>query len=161
MYTSIKKYIPSIIIIILSSIFVSNLFIGEDQNAIGLVFPKIISISLLICGVLLALRTYAADRVQSRAKDESTSAVSQEKIYAPLLFVLVGYVLMMNVIGFFIATLLFLYACCRVFNAKVLHSIIFSVVATGIIYVLFIQILFVPFPDGIWIFKNFSNLIMY
>lgn len=160
MFNTIKKYVPSIILIVLSAIFVANLTINDDGDSVGLLFPKLISIILLICGVLLAFRTYAKIRVKNRSGNTDDD-VNQERVYLPLLIVLVGYIILMNIVGFFISTPIFLYACCRVFNIKKLFSVIFSLVATGIIYVLFIQILFVPFPDGVWIFKDLSNFIMY
>lgn len=153
----IKKYKTTIVLLALSLLCVYDLSRSESPNDIGLVFPKLIVGLLIFTTLLLGLSTF----IKSRKQEEEESASSDFKMPWTILGSMVGYILIINIFGFFISTPIFIFSSAKLFGVKTKASIILAVSLTLIIYLLFVQLLFVPFPSGISVFKQLNDMILY
>lgn len=153
----IKKYKTTIVLLALSLLCVYDLSQSDSPDDIGLVFPKIIVGLLVLTTLLLGLTTFIKSR--GRGKQETTKA--EFKMPWAILGSMVGYILLLNVFGFFVLTPFFVFSSAKLFGVKTKSSIILAISLTLIIYLLFVQVLFVPFPSGISIFKRLNEMILY
>jgi putative tricarboxylic transport membrane protein len=160
MIKKIEKYVPSILLMGLAAIFYINLSSQQPNDSIGLLFPKVITSVMFLASLALLIKTFI--KQNRKPKEEvATEKSGHIGIHWPLLIVLGIYIGLINVLGFFLSTIFFLFAASRIFNIKPLTSWIFATSFTLVIYILFIKILFVPFPEGVWIFRTINEFIMY
>ncbi len=153
----IKKYKATIVLLALSLLCVYDLSRADSPDDIGLVFPKVIVGLLILTSVLLGFSTFFKSRKQSSDENTSTGFKMPWMILASM----VGYILLLNVFGFFILTPFFVFSSAKLFGVKTKASIILAISLTLIIYLLFVKLLFVPFPSGISIFKRLNEMILY
>lgn len=108
-------------------------------------FPRILAFSLIGLSILLFISSMLS-------KDESTTGLFEIyaiKAYITMVSLLV-YMTLLNVIGFIIATPLFLFGLIRFYGMKHYPKLVLSsVLVTGIIYSVFKLLLAVPLPTGI------------
>ena len=153
----IKKYKTTIVLLALSLLCVYDLNRSDSSGDIGLVFPKVIVGLLVLTTLLLGLTTF----IKSRKHEEEDTSKSEFKMPWTILGSMVGYILLLNVFGFFILTPFFVFSSAKLFGVKTKSSIILAISLTLIIYLLFVQVLFVPFPSGISVFKRLNEMILY
>ena len=156
MIKTLKANIIPILLIAVSIIFINDISNSKNSQAVGLVFPRIIVILLLAFSVLLIARTIFID-----AKKPESEKPSEVKMHWPILILFVLYIALLKVFGFFICTPIFIFICNRLFKINTWQSILTSILLVAAIYLLFIKVLFVPLPSGIWIFREINRFIIY
>ena len=82
------------------------------------------------------------------------------KVLVLNIFILSAYLLLMDIIGFALSTLLFLFGSARGLGyKKTVVLSLFSLLLTGILVITFGKFFFVPLPRGIGIFRELSYFI--
>lgn len=82
------------------------------------------------------------------------------KMLAVNVVVLTGYLMLMDVLGFILSTFIFTFASTRAMGYKKTSSLVlFSVVLTTAIVLVFGKLFFVPLPRGLEIFRELSYFI--
>jgi len=157
MIKKIRANAVPIVLIAISGLFIVDINKQGNDQAIGLAFPRIIIILLLISAVLLVLRTLLVDGKKIESKENENTV----KMHWPVLISFLIYIVLLNILGFFICTPIFIFVCTKLFKINTGQSILTSVILTAAIYLLFIKVLFVPFPSGIWIFREINRFIIY
>lgn len=142
MIISILFVLIGIFVLIEISTFPS---IGGGQVTGPDFFPRILAIGLIGLSGLLFLSSIMS-------KDESTTGLFE--IYAMKAYItmvgLLVYMILLNVVGFLIATPIFLIGLIRFYGMKHYPKLVLSsVIVTGIIYSIFKLLLAVPLPTGI------------
>ncbi len=109
-------------------------------------FPYFASVGLILCGLGVLLSAKKAAPSEPFMNKEGVKRI------ALLLLVLIVYIALMSVVGFLIASPILLYVVVTMLagekNPKPLPKIIFSVVTTGVIYILFVHVLSIVLPTG-------------
>ena len=109
-------------------------------------FPYFASVGLILCGLGTFLTAKEPDRKESFLPKGGLKRV------LILLAVLLVYVVMLNYLGFLISSPVLLYVVATLLagekKLKPIPKIIFSVVTTGVIYVVFVNVLSIMLPMG-------------
>ncbi|MDO6459149.1 tripartite tricarboxylate transporter TctB family protein [Granulosicoccaceae sp. 1_MG-2023] len=110
-------------------------------------FPQILAVMLFIASVVCivqALRGHALKDLETIDKPGLIRA-------AVMLLIAIAYILLMQVVGFFIATVVFLYAQMTYLKQKsLLVRVITSVLVAMAVYALFHSFLKIPLPEGVF-----------
>lgn len=113
-------------------------------------FPKVISFGLIFCGVgLLVMSIF---KVQ---KKDSEKVADQRNIVMLVLFAtLTVYIFIFETVGFIISTILFLtFTICFLSKMNSIRNFLFAlflaVISTGLIYIIFFELLGIRLPSGI------------
>ncbi|GAK11688.1 tripartite tricarboxylate transporter TctB family protein [Geomicrobium sp. JCM 19039] len=157
--------ILSIIVISLSIFFLVMTFNLPDTESAGTinasVWPMMILFVMLLMGILLALRTYR-ERAKGHIKEpkESESKPENPQYHWLVMAVLAGYTLAMPLIGFLVATPLFIVLLALVLGMTKIRSLLLtSFISHGAAVLLFLYGFNIPLPRGIGFFRSFSFLI--
>jgi len=131
-------------------------------------WPKFILVTTGILSALILFENIAALRLQA-LKKRQTPPGSEQEAPAPVVnrkkMVLMGllciaYYWGLSICGFVIATIVFMWLAMAVIGgAKKLTAIIFPVIFTGVLAVMFIKVLELSLPRGVWLFHQFSLLL--
>ncbi|MFB4158829.1 tripartite tricarboxylate transporter TctB family protein [Geomicrobium sp. JSM 1781026] len=159
--------ILSIIVISLSIFFLVMTFNLPDTESAGTitasVWPMIILFVMLLMGILLALRTYrerAKGHIEEPEESESKSKPANPNYHWLVMAVLAGYTLAMPLIGFLVATPLFIILLALVLGmTKIRYLLLTSLISHGAAVLLFLYGFNIPLPRGIGFFRSFSFLI--
>ena len=150
-----RDRIVGIITVIIGAAVALMTFQLPDSNMAGdvgpKVFPFISAAIMLLCGAILVVR--------KPTKDAKPFLVGeQKKRFLAIIAVIIGYIVLMWAVGFVIPTLLMLVVLCLMFGkdekVPVWQAIVYAVIITGIIYVMFSIVLHLRLPVG-----NIINLI--
>jgi hypothetical protein len=156
-------------VIILSSVFIIITFNLPETESTGTVdarvWPLIILSIMLAMGILLAIRTYRQVKagIENSAEDEPSQA--NPKTIKPnnhwlMIAILVAYVLAMPVMGFLVATPIFLILLALALGMDRLSYLILTAGITHVAaVVLFIYAFNIPLPRGVGFFRTLSFLI--
>ena len=129
---------------------------GDALGAGG--FPVILAVIALALLVLITARI-AKDKTKIPIPMLDLKAV-EGRVLALNIVILSAYLLLMDIIGFALSTLLFLFGSTRGLGYKnTIVLSLFSLVLTGILVVTFGKFFFVPLPRGIGIFRELSYFI--
>ncbi|MBZ9558484.1 MULTISPECIES: tripartite tricarboxylate transporter TctB family protein [unclassified Modicisalibacter] len=114
-------------------------------------FPSIAAIGLIGCGTIIAL---GARRPASRgtSRGESTTGTSRRRAnarMASLLGVVLGYALLLEPLGFHVASLLLVVAAARIFGLPWGRCLLLAVPLVVAVHALFYSLLHVPLPWGV------------
>ncbi len=111
-------------------------------------FPNLLAVLFIAFGVALILKT----KKSSAAEEENANLPVNRKVSNALsvLGVIVVYVSVVDRIGFLVTSALLLFILMKKLGAPVLRSAISSVAITVFIDVMFLKILRVPLPPGIF-----------
>ncbi len=118
-------------------------------------YPRMLAVVLVILSVLLvidesikAARARKAEQASDAAKDERILKIDELKF--PLIFMglMAAYTLLLNVLGFILDTIIFLFAGTQILKGKLVTSIIISAVFSFAIYFIFANLLRVNLPTG-------------
>lgn len=110
-------------------------------------FPTVIAAGLAVCSVLLIISSWRNGQAAL-----VTSQVTPGKslwALAITLAVLVGYVLLVNQLGFVVTAFLALVILMRTYGVKLLVAIPLAIITTAVIHTAFYKMLGVPLPWGV------------
>lgn len=129
---------------------------GDVLGAGG--FPIIVAVLGLI---LLAIITFNVIKKKTRIKIPMFHFKSQEgRAVTTNALVLAAYVALLSIIGYLISTPLFVFASAKLMGYKKnLSLLIFTLVLSAVLIVVFGKIFFIPLPRGIGIFRELSYYI--
>ncbi|MEQ7869348.1 tripartite tricarboxylate transporter TctB family protein [Chromohalobacter salexigens] len=113
-------------------------------------FPSIAAIGLMGCGAIIALGSR-----RSPSSTEATSPASRisrrraNARMASLIGVVLGYALLIELLGFHVASLLLVAAAARIFGLSWGHCLLLAVPLVMAVHSLFYSLLHVPLPWGV------------
>lgn len=131
-------------------------------------WPKIILVTMGILSLLILYENIAALRLRDwekrkalsgDEKDDPASAVNWKKM-ALMVVLCIAYYWGLGIFGFVIATIVFMWLAMMIIGgAKRMTAIVFPVIFTGILAVIFVKVLELSLPRGIGVFHAFSLLL--
>lgn len=111
---------------------------------------------LFIIALLASLTTlYVANMIRDAKKKGITSGISEifgdtlPKQFFPVLAMIIGYLIAMYFVGFYISTLVFMVCCLMFLKVPKLHIVISTLVVVGLVYGAFTMFLGVKLPLGL------------
>lgn len=163
-----KDYIFYGIVIAFSGFFLMSTAQIRSANTATILGPKfwpsIILILMLVIAIMGVMKTFINSKRASGVHLENTSEVEEPEIRffnIPMSLVsivsIILYSIGLYIFGFILSSILFLYLLTQVLGAKKqLMIILVSVIVTVLFVGLFSNLLGVPLPRGIGIFRAFS-----
>jgi putative tricarboxylic transport membrane protein len=129
-------------------------------------WPYILLTLMMILGLFGMIKSYmvskkskAIEPVDKEDGNESERKFFKLSIPMVSLGLVILYVVLLNMLGFILSTILFLYGISFLLGQKKqLHSIIFAMVTTVVFIILFSVLLSIPLPRGLGIFRQLSLL---
>lgn len=147
----------ALIIIACFLLSISSTTIKVDENSLGPFFwPKTVLIGLLICGCIKMIL-----HLWKRKQADRTIAIESKHNYRDLFLSVIftfGYFLGATLIGYPLASLLFVGALSYlggIRKIKLLASVSFGL--TLITSFLFVGVMYISLPRGVWIFYDITN----
>jgi len=147
----------ALIIVACFLLSISSTHLKVDENSLGPFFwPKVMLVGMLICGVMKLVF-----HLRKRKAMSEDNHVSVPTNYKALIFAVVltfGYFLGIVLIGYPVASLMFVIALSYlggIRSIKLLASV--SVGLTLITSILFVGVMYISLPRGVWIFYNITN----
>ncbi len=134
-------------ILAISFFYISNFFPAPREGLfVGAAsIPKVWSIFLFVVCIIGLFQYYKDPR------NESTKKGNNVKQVIILILLILVYIILISIIGFFISTGLFLIASMLTLKYKQYYSLIFTIVLVLLfMYIVFIKVLMVPLPIGIF-----------
>ncbi len=145
---NLKDIISSIFIIILSiTVFCVATPLGEGSSNLSSnasLFPQIISLFLGLLGVSLL--------IQAMIKTEKKKILFNKRVFIKvitLICILVVYVPALQILGYLLATIVFLFVVMVFLGQSIKKTSIHTVIISGSLYVIFALLFKVPLPTGI------------
>ena len=145
---NLKDIISSIFIIILSiTVFCVATPLGEGSSNLSSnagLFPQIISLFLGLLGVSLL--------IQAMIKTEKKKILFNKRVFIKvitLICILVVYVPTLQILGYLLATIVFLFVVMVFLGQSIKKTSIHTVIISGSLYVIFALLFKVPLPTGI------------
>lgn len=128
-----------------------KLQLGSLQNpGLGLM-PFLLGIILFLCSLIIVVRSLMAVRHKARQENKGMWSDIEFKRIIVCLSSLVGYGLILETVGFVVSTFLLLFVLFKVIGSrKWLFSLITSLIVVVLSYLLFVVLLDVEMPSGIW-----------
>lgn len=131
-------------------------------------WPKIILVTMGVLSLLILYENIVALRLGHRLKrealsgaepDDAVSTVNWKKMVSMVLLCIAFY-WGLGIVGFVIATIVFMWlAMMTIGGAKRLTLIVFPIAFTAILAVMFVKVLELSLPRGVWIFHRVSLLL--
>lgn len=150
MYQHTKDLLSGIFFLIVALIFQSQSF---DLHDISRIFPQALIIFLLIGSVYLILKGIIHFKRKENLDDEVV-VLSRVAVISAISFV---YILLIPFLGFFVASIIFLFFASLVFREKnrpmvqsLLISVAFTCIFCAFVWISFVYLLSVPTPDGMF-----------
>lgn len=142
-----RDMITSLVIIIIGSatFIYSNTFssTGQDIASDPALYPKVISVVLVLFGLILLIRTILSFKVSS-----IEFSIAQLKVL--LLFVLlIFYLFALQYIGFIVSTVTFLFFIMLFLGSKKRLAVFSSISVTALLYVVFFVLFSIPKMSGL------------
>ena len=126
----------------------------------GMFWPRILLWSILLISTLMLVIALRSRPVKKEGA--STGPWKYPKTLILVFLACFGYFLLLDVVGFMLCTLLYLGVMLIILGIKnKAQIIIYPVFAVAIYWFLFVQILKVPLPRGIGIFREISILLFH
>lgn len=125
---------------------------SASSSASASLFPKVISGLMMLMGLLLLLREYMDAR--KGKSDSSPIELRNGKVVLTFCGAMILYAFMLNVLGFIICTFAYLTSMVILLNKErsrrnIIISVVFGVVFTALLYVMFDQFFNATLPVGI------------
>jgi hypothetical protein len=112
-------------------------------------FPQFLSIVICICGVILIVH---AKRGKAPEKEEKIDRKGFVRM-AVSIGICIGYLLLMQVVGFAIGSFVFLFVMMTFLRQQgVTKRIVSSIAASMLVWAIFRYFLVIPLPTGLWEF---------
>ncbi len=127
------------------------------ENSNALLFPIILLVGMIITSLIIIIKEFIKEKVNLKFKKVN----EKTKKFIFNIFFTFSYIFMIKIFGFFLITPVYLILITYFFGSKkYLVNFIYSIIITAIIYFLFIKVLYVPLPAGVWIFKDFNEIFL-
>lgn len=138
-----KKYdkILTVILLILDAIY---FVLIKELPPKAAKYPMFVCVLLAILTIILGIQTFFT-------KEESNIEIFKEFKCKQFFFVIIIsaiYIFVIDILGFFITTFIYLILCMVGLKAKILYSILTSIGFCILIYLVFVTFLKVPVPTG-------------
>lgn len=167
-------YIFSTTIILFSTVLLILTFQIPETSSTYIIgprfWPAFLLIFMLILGVLLLFKTFIKDNADKKKNDSEVELAEEVPVdgevesRGPFIFIMItvviGYILLINVLGFLVSTIVFMYLGNILLGTKnQLTAILTSVIGTLVLLFVFSNLLSIPLPRGMGIFDNLSYFI--
>jgi len=147
----------ALIIVACFLLSISSTTIKVDEHSLGPFFwPKVILVGMLICGAIKMIIHLRKRKEMS--KDIHVNVKTNYKALISVIALTFGYFLGIVLVGYPIASLLFVVALAYmggIRGIKVLVSLSFGL--TLITSFLFVGVMYISLPRGVWIFYDITN----
>lgn len=146
--------------------FVADAFprFQKYRNVDSEFWPKILLIAIIILAVCLLFQNIAALKRQIRKKVQNSGVVEKKedinwKMFFAMSLICLMYFWGLQLMGFIVSTVLFLFAATALIgiNSR-LTRFLFPFVFTFALAIMFVKILDLSLPRGVWLFREFSLL---
>lgn len=129
-------------------------------------FPRLVSVILFVLSAVMAVKGQVANKTKRFSSEEacSTKKIEIKKSGILFIFSLIAYFVLLQPLGFAIATILFSIACSFVFDTgkfSRLKTCTTAVLFSCTVIFLFYRLLYLPLPRGAGIFRTISELIIF
>lgn len=155
-----KKDLMCGLVLIIFSVF--TFLQLKDLPFRAAVFPQIMLTGIFVLAVLLTLRSLniinkeknRADRAEASSGNDKKEGESQPQniaILATTLLTIVSYIFLMPILGFFLATILFMFAILFVLKMRrYLLMAFLAVLTSSVVFVVFKTVMYISLPGGIF-----------
>ncbi len=161
------------LMVLIGSIFlwrVADLFPSFEKykNVDSDFWPKIILATMGVLAVMILFENISALRLQAKRKvkapsgiqDDTTAPAVDRKKMALMGLICIAYYWGLSLCGFVLATIVFMWLAMAVIGgAKKITAIVYPVLFTGALAVIFVRFLELSLPRGVWLFHEFSLLL--
>lgn len=154
-----KFSIASLIVMALLFWQTMKLPTSSVSNEVGpIFFPFIVLLVWTVLAILLLIGSFRPLNEEEKAAKAKKDARTPEQVakakldfkrsmmFFGILFITV---ILINILGYFVSTTIGLTVCLTIIGWKWWKSLIYAVVANGILYAIFVYALYVPLPSGI------------
>ena len=112
-------------------------------------FPQFLSIFICICGVILIVNATKGKAPEKKEKIDRQGFMRM----AVAIGICIGYLLLMQVVGFAIGSCVFLFVLMTFLRQQgMMQRIVSSIAASMIVWAIFRYFLVIPLPTGLWEF---------
>ena len=120
----------------------------RDMHEGARIFPRIVFLLLLVLSLVIAMFGVRKTlKPELWGKDDFALTFSAAKMPLFVFAVIVGYIILLNLFGFFISTSIFMPAFLILFGARrILPIVLMTIFTNVIIYVMFVRVLNVMLP---------------
>ncbi|MFB0919026.1 MAG: tripartite tricarboxylate transporter TctB family protein [Clostridiaceae bacterium] len=151
------------VIILLVSIFLFGVTftfntINIESGGGGAFWPRILLGLVILLELGNIIYTYIKNKKGETRVEKDPEIVYPQNLYTSV-GLIVGFIILMNMIGFFLATVLYLFFMMLILKVKNLRNVIISIVGAYGISFVFVVLLMVPLPQGISIFRTISSIL--
>ena len=151
------------VIILLVSIFLFGVTftfntINIESGGGGAFWPRILLGLVIVLELGNIIYTYIKNKKGETKVEKDPEIVYPQNLYTSI-GLIVGFIILMNMIGFFLATVLYLFFMMLILKVKNLRNVIISIVGAYGISFVFVVLLMVPLPQGISIFRTISSVL--
>lgn len=167
-------YIFSIVTILFSTILLIIAFQLPDTRSTYIIGPRFWPTLLLVCmlalGVLSLIKTIIKAKLDQKHSEEQEELAEEMAVDGDvdsrglfifiMVLVVIGYILLINILGFLISTILFMYLGNVLLGTKKqTTSILISLIGTVLLLFVFSNLLSIPLPRGAGVFNDLSYFI--
>jgi len=161
------------VMVLVGSIYlwrVADLFpvFAKYKNVDSDFWPKFILVTTGVLSALILFENIAALRLQAWKKRKTSSGGEEDapastvnwKKMVLMGLLCIAYYWGLSITGFIIATIVFMWLAMAVIGgARKITAIVFPVIFTGALAVIFVKVLELSLPRGVWLFHQFSLLL--
>jgi len=129
-------------------LYAEQQYAGKGVNRYGpKFFPQVLSVSMFLASVALIVQAFRGKALKSLEKINKQGFVRA----AVTLVIAIGYVFLMNFLGFYLSTAIFLFVVMTYLGQKKLWiRILVTILVATAVYSLFHYFLKIPLPEGIF-----------
>ncbi len=129
-------------------LYAEQQYAGRGVNGYGPnFFPQVLSFMMLLASVALIIQAFRGKALKSLEEINKQGFIRA----AATLVMAIGYVFLMNILGFYLSTVLFLFVVMTYLGQKILWIRVFvSILVATAVYGLFYYFLKIPLPEGIF-----------
>lgn len=131
-------------LVVISLLFLVTIIPAQVQSGNPRMFPYLYTIGLLIVSVTMVINSIARKQTKSFQFDKTIF-----KWVGFNILIFFSYIFLIQKIGFFVMSILFIIALMRFLGEGWIISILLSVILPGSIYLLFTKVLVLYFPSGV------------
>lgn len=125
------------------------LFYSQELTDSAAMLPRILCGLILLLSALMALNAIRTEKHGEHAAQEARPPVNLKRIWG-FIFLLVGYVVLVQPLGYFVITPVFiLFACWFLRATAPVRAICIAIGFSVLVYLVFVRLLFLPVPMGI------------
>lgn len=149
------------VIILLVSIFLFGVTftfstINIESGGGGAFWPRILLGLIIVLEIGNIIYTYIKNKKGEIKVEKDPEIVYPQNLYTSVGLIVV-FIILMNIIGFFLATVLYLFFMMLILKVKTVRNVIISLVGAYGISFVFVVLLMVPLPQGVSVFRTISS----